>query len=149
MSLRILEDKRKFEFHKLSRKEKDRIIKLLSEALNRKEEIVLAVVFGGFVESEIFRDINIAVFTGYSISYDKVEEYEEKLSGELESIVKLPVDVRIIDYAPSWFRVKALNGIVLVERQPALAARLRFKAQQEIDEIRIKAQRAVREEFIR
>ncbi|MHA1616332.1 MAG: nucleotidyltransferase domain-containing protein [Candidatus Njordarchaeales archaeon] len=138
MSLRILEDKRKFEFHSLGPEEKNRVIKLLLKALREREEVLLAVVFGGFVKSRIFRDIDIAVFTGYTIPYNKVEEYEEELSRNLEKLVGLPVDVRVIDYAPPWFRVKALEGIVLVEKEPALATRLKFKSRQEIEDIKAK-----------
>ncbi|MHA1609459.1 MAG: nucleotidyltransferase domain-containing protein [Candidatus Njordarchaeales archaeon] len=138
MSLRILEDKRKFEFHSLDPKEKEKVVKLLLKALKGRKEVLLAVVFGGFVKSSIFRDIDIAVFTGYTIPYNKVEEYEEELSRNLEKLVELPVDVRVIDYAPPWFRIKALEGIVLVEKEPALAARLKFKSQQEIEDIKAK-----------
>ncbi|RLG78307.1 MAG: nucleotidyltransferase domain-containing protein [Thermoprotei archaeon] len=141
MPLRILEDKRKFEFHKLTCEEKNKVIKLLSRILSNRREILLAVIFGGFVKHKIFRDVDIAVFTGYTIPYDKVELYEEELSENLESIIKLPVDVRVIDYAPSWFRIKALDGIVLVEREPALIVRLKFKAHQEIEDIKAKIHR--------
>ncbi|MHA1589125.1 MAG: nucleotidyltransferase domain-containing protein [Candidatus Njordarchaeales archaeon] len=138
MSLRILEDKRKFEFHSLDPKEKEKVVKLLLKALKGRKEVLLAVVFGGFVKSSIFRDIDIAVFTGYTIPYNKVEEYEEELSRNLEKLVELPVDVRVIDYAPPWFRIKALEGITLVEKEPALVARLKFKSQQEIEDIKAK-----------
>jgi len=114
---------------------------LLSEILSRRNEILLAVIFGGFVESKIFRDIDIAVFTGYKIPYDKVELYEEELSKLLESMVNLPIDVKVIDYAPPYFREKALNGIVLAEREPALTARLKFKSHQEIEDIKFKIRR--------
>ena len=142
MSLRILEDKRRFEFHRLSPGERDRVVKALAKALSGREEIVLAVVFGGFVKSEVFRDIDVAVFTRYTIPYDRVEVFEEELSKYLESIVGLPVDVRVIDYAPSWFRVRALNGVVLVERKPALVARLRFKSWQEVNDFKAKLHKA-------
>ena len=48
------------------------------------------------------------------------------------------MDVRLIDYSPPWFRVKALRGIILVEREPALAERLRFKSIQEMKDIEVK-----------
>ena len=114
------------------------VIKALSRFLGRRDAVFLAVVFGGFVNSELFRDVDVAIFTGYVVPYEGVELYEEELSRELESIIKLPVDAKVIDYAPPWFRVRALNGVVLVERQPALAARLRFKALQEIEDIKAK-----------
>lgn len=138
MSLRILEDERRFRFYRLLPEERDEVIKALSKSLGRRDEVLLAVVFGGFVNSELFRDVDVAIFTGYVVPYEGVEPYEEELSKELKSIIKLPVDVRVIDYAPPWFKVKALDGVILVEKQPALAARLRFKALQEIEDIKAK-----------
>ena len=138
MYLRILEEKKKFELHKLSLEEKKRILDILSEILSRREEILVAVVYGSFISSELFRDVDIAVFTGFSIPCNKVETYEEELSTEPGSIIKLPVDVRVVDYAPPWFRARALDGLVLVEKEPALAERLKFKAYQELNDIQIK-----------
>jgi len=141
ISLRILEDKRKFKFYRLDSEEKDRIVRILIEALKERGEVLLAMVFGGFVKSGIFRDIDVAIFTGYSIPYGRVEEYEEELSRSLENLSRLPVDVRVIDYAPPWFRIKALEGITIVEREPALAVRLKFKSRQEIEDLKAKLRR--------
>ena len=141
MFLRTLEDKRKFEFHRMSLEDRIRVARLLAKALSERKEVLLAVVFGGFAKSEVFRDVDVAIFTGYTIPYNKVELYEEEISRKLEEIVELPVDVRILDYAPSWFRVRALEGMILVERKPALAARLRFKAIQEIEDVKTKARK--------
>jgi len=147
ISLRTLEDKRKFEFHRLDSKEKNKVTRLLSRALKERKEVLLAVIFGGFVKSEIFRDVDIAVFTGYTIPYDKVEEYEEKLTRNLEGLVGLPIDVRVIDYAPPWFRMKALEGLVLVEREPALVVRLKFKSQQEIEDLKAKTLKITKKRY--
>ncbi len=143
MSLRILEDRRKFEFHRLSPEERVRVLRLLSKVLEHRVEVLLAVVFGGFIKSEVFRDVDIAVFTGYRVPYNRVEEYEEELSRGLENLIKLPVDVKVIDYAPPWFRAKALDGVVLIEREPALAVRLKFKSLQEVRDIKAKSERHV------
>jgi len=47
-------------------------------------------------------------------------------------------DVKVVDYAPSWFRLRALEGVILVERQPVLATRLKFKACQEMVDLEAK-----------
>ncbi len=144
MSLRILEDKRKFTYYRLKDEEKNKIIKTLSNILRKRKEILLAVVFGSFVRSEVFRDIDVAVFTGYKIPYNEVEVYEENLAKDIESLINIPVDVVVIDYAPPWFRVKALEGTVLVEREVALAARLKFKSTQEVNDLLAKMQKIFR-----
>jgi len=138
LPLRAIEEKRKFEYHRLSQEEKKKIMKVIAKEIEKFPEVIAAVIFGGFIESELFRDIDIAIFTGYKISYNDVEAFEEKLSNKLEEIVKIPIDVKIIDYAPSWFKVNALSGKKIVEREGAIVARLKFKALQEIEDIKAK-----------
>ncbi|MCY0868391.1 MAG: nucleotidyltransferase domain-containing protein [Desulfurococcus sp.] len=147
MSLRIREDVEKFTFYELSLEEKKRVVEVLSKALLERREVLLAVVFGGFVKYSVFRDIDVAVFTGYKIPYSEVEAYEEELSRTLGPLVGIPVDTIIVDYAPPWFRAKALEGVVLVEREVALAERLRFKSIQEVNDIKAKAEKAFKLQY--
>jgi len=104
--------------------------------------VLPATVYRGFVKNQLFRDVDIAVFTGYTVPYAGVEECEDELSESFSRHVGIPVDVREVDYAPPWFRVRVLEGLVLIERAPALAARLSFKSQQEIEDIKAKIRRA-------
>lgn len=97
-----------------------------------------AVLYGSFLKHQVFRDIDIAIYTGYAVKPDHAEAYQEQLSQQLEKLVGLPVDVKVIDYAPPWFRAEALKGKTLVEKTPALTARLRFKAIQETLDIKAK-----------
>jgi len=138
MSLRSLEEKRKFRFYRLSHEKKQELIKKIRGFLNKYDEILLAVIYGSFIRSESIRDIDIAVFTRYKIPYNKVEEFEDTLSRAIEEEVGLPIDLKIIDYAPPWFRIKALDGIVVLEKSSAMVARLKFKARQEINDIQAK-----------
>ena len=138
MSLRSLEEKRKFRFYRLSHEKKQELIKKIRGFLNKYDEILLAVIYGSFIRSESIRDIDIAVFTRYKIPYNKVEEFEDTLSRAIEEEVGLPIDLKIIDYAPPWFHIKALDGIVVLEKSSAMVARLKFKARQEINDIQAK-----------
>ena len=138
MSLRILEDKERFRFHKLDRKAKEKILDTLRKLLSSREEIVIAAVYGGFIEYNSFHDIDVGVYTGYKIPYEKTHIYQEELSTTLSKTLGYPVDVRVIDYAPTWFRVKVLEGIVIVEKTDCLATRLKFKYLQELNDIILK-----------
>jgi len=68
--------------------------------LLREDRIILAVVYGGFLRSEVFRDVDLAVFTGYSVPPSEEVEFCEALGRRLERVVGLPLDVRLLDYAP-------------------------------------------------
>ncbi len=96
----------------------------------------MAVVYGGFLHSEVFRDVDLAVFTGYSVPPSEEVEFCEALSKRIERVVGLPLDVRLLDYAPPGFRLSALTrGEVVLERRPYLSITLRRAASQELRDL--------------
>ncbi len=54
MSLRIREGSRRFRFYSLDPGDRDRVLKQLSRDLDGRRGILLAVVYGGFVEHDIY-----------------------------------------------------------------------------------------------
>ncbi|MBI4549294.1 MAG: nucleotidyltransferase domain-containing protein [Ignavibacteriae bacterium] len=101
----------------LSLSEKDKIIQILVDALHHRPEIVFSYIYGSFVELEQFRDVDVAIY------YDEATAkqldtlgYESKLSRELEKLIKLPVDVRVINNAPMGFQYSVTCGKVLTSR---------------------------------
>ncbi len=130
MSLRIREDRRRFTFYRLSDSEKGEVKRKLLEALLPKEEILAALIYGSFVSSPVLRDIDVGVLAGGRVPYEELPYYEEILSDELSRIIGIPVDVRVIDYAPPWFRAKVLEGEVLLERSLGMISIMRFIVKQ-------------------
>ncbi|MEM2487935.1 MAG: nucleotidyltransferase domain-containing protein [Thermoproteota archaeon] len=135
--LRILEEeKRRSKSMPWSKREKvlERLLKLLYE----HREILLAVAHGGFVNSNIFRDVDIAVYTKCVISYNDEPLYVDKLKESLEKEVNLPIDVQLLDYAPPAFKLAALRGKLLFEKINGLRAILRIHAAEELEALRFK-----------
>jgi len=130
MSLRIREDRQRFTFYRLSGPERGEVKRKLLEALLPREEVLAALIYGSFISSPVFRDIDVGVLTGGKVSYKELPYYEETLSDELSRIIGIPVDVRVIDYAPPWFRAKVLEGEVLLERSPGMVSIMRFVVDQ-------------------
>jgi len=111
----------------------------IRKELVKEDRIILAVVYGGFLRSEVFRDVDLAVFTGYSVSPSEEVEFCETFSRRLERAVGFPLDVRLLDYAPPGFRLSVLReGKVLLERRACLSVDLRAAASREIADIRAK-----------
>mgnify|MGYP000701643680 CR=1 FL=1 len=141
MLLRTVEEKRRFKFYSLTEEEKQRILEEVKSVLSNLETVVLAVVHGGFLESKIFRDIDIAIFTGYAVPPCEAEEYIEELNAKLEEKVGIPVDVKLLDYAPPSFKLTVLSkGKVLIEKR-YVSTLLRWAAEQEIKSIELKRRR--------
>lgn len=96
--------------------EKGKIITVIKDCLSKRKEVVFAYLHGSFAEGERFRDIDIAVYL------DKPEgiEYELDQSILLERIIKMPVDVKILNSAPLAFRYHATKGLLILSRNDEL-----------------------------
>jgi len=109
--------------------EREAVIKLVSRALEERKEIVFAVVFGGFLERPVFRDLDVGVYLG-GFRGDAIDAavYAEGLSVELTKRAGVPVDVVVLNYAPMWLRLRALKGRVIVDKDPLLRLALKLAA---------------------
>jgi predicted nucleotidyltransferase len=91
---------------------KEEVLKKLRLILNSEEEVLLAIVFGSFVELNSYRDVDVAIY-----AKSKDLEYIAKLSAKLELGLGIPVDVVPLDEISSKFRYNVLvNGIIVVEK---------------------------------
>ena len=97
-------------------KPKGEVVSKLEKPLRHEENILLAIVFGSFVEFNKYRDIDLAVYTLH-----KDLGYLAKLSAKLELELGVPVDVVTIDETPVILRYKILTkGTVILERAKRL-----------------------------
>ena len=91
---------------------KEEVLKKLRLILNSEKEVLLAIVFGSFVELNSYRDVDVAIY-----AKSKDLEYIAKLSAKLELGLGIPVDVVPLDEISSKFRYNVLvNGIIVVEK---------------------------------
>lgn len=91
---------------------KEEVLRKLRSVLNSEEEVLLAIVFGSFVELNSYRDVDVAIY-----AKSKDLEYVAKLSAKLELELGVPVDVVPLDEISSKFRYNVLvNGIIVVEK---------------------------------
>jgi len=103
--------------HDLSFEEKQQLSDRLAALLSKREEILFAYIFGSFPRGA-FRDIDIGVFLQDGGSgRAALLRYETALELELEEIVGVPIDVRVLNTAPLPFAYAVLQtGEVLVSR---------------------------------
>jgi len=106
----------------LSAEQKTLISRKISSYLNDQyQDIVFAYLFGSFVTEERFNDIDVAVFI--KNSEVKILEFELDLENELEKVVRVRIDVRVINEAPLAFSQNVIrSGKVIVDREPNLRA---------------------------
>lgn len=106
---------------------KEELLRTLKEFLEKEPDVVLATVFGSFVEDELYRDVDIAI-------YATREElgYYLTLGARLERAAKVPIDLVPLREVPPSLALKALRGMVLVEKLPGLYEALLSKAYEEL-----------------
>jgi hypothetical protein len=103
--------------HQLSKKEKEEIKKGLGSILAGRKEVIFAYLYGGFLSAAWFRDLDIAVFMDEKkVGIREALDYEISLSLEIEKMLRLPIDVKVLNYAPLSFRYEVTKGEVIFSR---------------------------------
>jgi len=89
----------------LAKEERKKMEEALSNGLEKEESILFAYLDGSFTEGRPFRDIDIAFFVVESkIQKEKALDFEMSISLRLEKIIKMPIEVKIINNAPVAFQ---------------------------------------------
>jgi len=102
--------------------EKKILIKRIADFLETKEYILFAYIFGSFIAQDTFSDIDIGIFIANK-QYEPPLNLELNLEIELQNIVHIPVDVRILNHAPLSFVYNVLkNMVVVVDKNKTLRA---------------------------
>jgi predicted nucleotidyltransferase len=101
----------------VAEEERKKIEEVLSNCLKKEETILFAYLHGSFAEGRPFRDIDIAVFVdGRRISKKGALDFEVSSSIKLERTIGVPVDVKVINYAPLAFQYYSTAGTLLMCR---------------------------------
>lgn len=84
--------------------------------MGEEKQILLAILFGSFIELESYHDIDIAIYT-----FKEDLTYYAKLSAKLELILKIPIDIVPLNQVSTKFRYKILTkGLIIVEKTAGL-----------------------------
>ena len=96
---------------------RERILRVIAERLGARGEVELVVVFGGFIESGVFRDIDIALYTSHMVDIDEAPAYVDTVRDELERVTGMGVDILLLEYTPPHLINHLLSrGRVIVEK---------------------------------
>ena len=105
-----------FRYYRVDEAERRRLLSVIREKLSEFEDVLLAIVFGSFIELSEFRDIDVAVYM-----LDPSLERVLQLSAELEEALGIPVDVVPLSEVSPRFRLYILTkGEIVLERVAGL-----------------------------
>lgn len=96
-------------------KDKQLIREEIKRFLLSREEITFAYLHGSFYEGIPFHDIDIGVFV-QDIPKEMAAKHGLELSGILENHLKIPIDIRVINFAPIPFLFYVVRGDLVLSR---------------------------------
>jgi len=108
--------------HSLNPEEKGQILEEIASYLSsRRKEVVVAYVFGSFLNQRAFADIDLGMVTQEILT--KPLEFELDLETRLQNLIQYPFDVRVLNKAPISFSQNVIRyGKVILDRDPNLRA---------------------------
>lgn len=102
--------------------EKQLIIERISSQLKEYRNIIFAYMFGSFVSQKKFSDIDIGIFVSHESNTNSLN-FELKIEKKIQSLVHLPVDVRVVNNAPLSFVYHVIKeGILIKDEAPSQRA---------------------------
>ncbi len=100
--------------------EKNRIKGEITAFLGSREELAFAYPYGSFLEDFPFDDIDLGVFVSGIFRDDSIW-YSLRLGAEIGGLVRFPVDVRVLNFAPVTFSYHLIRGELLFKKTPIFA----------------------------
>ncbi len=95
--------------------DREKIQEVLSQCSKAEEGIIFAYLHGSFAEGKAFRDIDVGVYVEeFRVPRKQALDFEISVSTKLQETIRIPVDLRVINYAPLSFQYYSTTGILLM-----------------------------------
>jgi predicted nucleotidyltransferase len=117
----------KIQFYKLGQKQKDKIILQLKKSLAKEKNIKLAVIFGSLTTRKSIRDIDLAVYTAPTLTFNELLN----LNAQLELDLAKPVDLVELRNLSATLQTNILKNGTLIKGQKTLLRQLLNQMQTE------------------
>jgi len=100
-----------------TKQNKQKVIQKLKSILFEEEKVIFAYLHGSFLSEDEFNDIDIALYLAEKRA-KKIDpvDFEISLSLRIEKYIKIPVDVKLLNFAPLSFRYHTSHGYLLFSR---------------------------------
>lgn len=109
--------------HRFSEETKARLIEVLADSLKAQNNVIFAYLYGSFAEGLPFHDIDIGIYVDTMEGRSNVD-FALTLGGLLSERLRVPVDIRVLNRAPTPFMYHALRGRLLVDKDVDLRCQI-------------------------
>jgi predicted nucleotidyltransferase len=127
-------------------KEREKIISHLTDFIKERQEVSFAYIYGSFLEGIPFHDIDIGVYVA-GINEKDSTMYALELSESISEMEQIPVDIRVLNYAPLLFLYHVFKGYLVFERDANIRIEISNKTVQRYLDIKPMIRRAIKEAF--
>jgi predicted nucleotidyltransferase len=136
-------------YYRMSRPEKQQVVERLSHELFSLSGVVFAFIYGSFNDDSSnlpFHDIDVGV---YITGMDKKESfyYSLDLSTRFTSLLKLPVDIRVLNFAPTTFCFHVIRGQLIVDKNEDVRCEFMERVTRHYLDMKPLYMRAIKEAF--
>lgn len=92
-------------------RDKKEIMSDIGELISRFDDVEVAYVFGSFIQSDEFNDIDVALLISKELNPYVRFKFAMEVARELERRIKprFEFDVKILDYSPTEFQYEVLK----------------------------------------
>ena len=132
--------------HHINREGRDRIEQCLAAELASDLSVAFAYLYGSFVESQPFHDVDVGVYV-QNVRADRLSAAALDLAQRLSDRARIPVDVRILNVAPVSFVYHVLRGQLVFCRDDGVLAELMERTVSRYLDIAPLVRRGTREAF--
>ena len=140
--MHFMEQKRRV----LDRQARQRIKRRLAELLQERDEVLFAYLYGSFMEEMPFHDIDVGLYIS-AVTEEESIDYMLDCGQQLSHALGLPVDVRVLNFAPVPFLFHAIRGELLLEKDEEVRVRVVERTVQRYLDMAPLIRRAIREAF--
>lgn len=141
-----MENTYKKKIYRLSDEDKQQIMDRLAAFMENRPEVVFAYAHGSFIEDIPCHDIDIGVYVS-NISKEAASPHALEFSSMLSNVLKMPADVRVINFAPISFSYHVIQGRLILERDENIHAQVIENIIRKYLDIKPLIHRSIREAF--
>ncbi len=132
--------------YSLTLEERDKIIGRLVDFLKDHQEVSFAYAYGSFAEGIPFHDIDIGVYIA-GIKEEGSTMYALELAQDISHVERIPVDIRVLNYAPLLFLYHVIKGQLVFERDEDIRIDITHKTVQRYLDIKPMIRMGIKEAF--
>lgn len=110
----------RIQYYKLSRKEKDEIIKKIRKSLAKDKRIQLAIIFGSLTTRDYVRDLDICISSNPKLNFKERLD----LNAEIELELGIPVDLLELENLPENLQTRIVRIGIIIKGSKNLLTKL-------------------------